>query len=383
MARKIRFNKPHRAEREKQYLNDCLQKGPFSGDGPYSILALQLLKKDYPDREIFLTMSGTHALELAVMLAELKPGEEVILPSFTFPSTANALLLRGVKPVFAEIDENNLCLDLKDVQKRITSRTKGIIPVHYAGNSCRMESLRELGKRYNLQIIEDAAQACGARYAENFLGGWGDFGCLSFHETKNISCGQGGALIINKNDKELLAKARIRTQKGTNRSDFLAGLVPRYEWVEKGSAYGLAELLAAQLAAQLEERELITAIRKKIFVVYRDALASFVRKGLLRITEEPENGESNYHLFYLLLPDSASREKTVNYLARYGIQATVHYQPLHSSTMGHKIGYSPQDLPRTDNLASRLLRLPLYPSLTETEVQRVVSVTVQALEELL
>mgnify|MGYP001018314168 CR=1 FL=1 len=369
----IPFNVPYYTGREIRLIEDVFARGQVCGDGYYTQLISDLLRTRFRAKKVLLTTSATHALELAALLLELKPGDEVIMPSFTFPSTANAVLLRGAVPVFVEIDTETLNIDPKAVAARISQRTKAVIPVHYAGISCAMDELMMLADSRGIAVIEDAAQAVGASYQGRYLGTWGQFGCFSFHGTKNFSCGEGGAILLNTEEPAILKRADILIQKGTNRRQFLQGEVAKYCWVDQGSSYTPSEILMAILYAQLQSMDEITARRKEIHLRYSDGLRSFVTGGTIRMSVIPPHCQSNYHLFYIILENESIRDRVKRELGEKGIASAFHYVPLHSSPMGRRLGYAPADLPVTENLSRRLLRLPLFTRMTEAEVEYVIS----------
>ncbi|MBX9837754.1 MAG: dTDP-4-amino-4,6-dideoxygalactose transaminase, partial [Silvanigrellaceae bacterium] len=289
----------------------------------------------------------------------------------TFTSTANAILVAGLKPVFCEIDPNTMNMDMNDVAKKITNRTKAVIPVHYAGISCDMEKLIELCAPQNIKIVEDAAHGIGAKWRDKYLGTIGHMGTLSFHDTKNVICGEGGAFITN--DDNLADKAQIIREKGTNRAQFLRGQVDKYTWVAKGSSYILAEPLAAILSAEVDIMNELNQKRGVIHHYYVDQLKHLEEKNILKLPHFYKDCESNYHLFHILLKNEASRNSLMGYLREKGIGATFHYIPLHSAPVGEKLGYKRNQLPITEEYSTRLLRLPLYPDLTEQECVSIVT----------
>jgi dTDP-4-amino-4,6-dideoxygalactose transaminase len=324
---------------------------------------------------VLLTTSCTHALELALMALGVGPGQEVICPSFTFVSTANAVLRVGARPVFAEIEGETLGLDPTDVASRLTPRTAALLPVHYAGVAPDMDALLALAGERGLRVIEDAAQGLAASYRGRALGTLGDAGCFSFHETKNITCGEGGALVLR--DPEVAGRAEIIREKGTNRSAFLRGEVDKYTWVLEGSSYVLSDILAAVLDAQLDKLAEIQARRARLTGRYRAGLSGWAHRHGVRLPLESQGRETNHHLFYLLFADGASRDLCLSGLRQQGIGAAFHYVPLHSSPFGRTLGYQASDFPVTNRVAETLLRLPLHPKLDEADVDRVI----EALQE--
>ena len=366
----IPFNKPFIAGRELYFIAQAVAFGNLSGDGEFTQKCCRLLEERFRIPDVLLTPSCTAALELAAMLCDVGPGDEIILPSYTFVSTANAFVRLGAKPVFVDIRPDTLNLDERLVEQAITPRTKAIVPVHYAGVSCEMDHLLTIARHHGIRIIEDAAQGVNSFYNGRALGSLGDLGTYSFHETKNVSCGEGGALCVN--DPSLLERAEIIRDKGTNRRQFFRGNVDKYTWVDVGSSYVTSEIASAFLYGQLEQMDEITTRRHKLYHFYRTRLKPLEVEGLLRLPRIPEDCDSNFHLFYILLPDSATRDLLLSHLKSQGIMAVFHYIPLHTSPMGLKLGGRPGSLPVTEDLSSRLLRLPLYYDLTEQDQSRVV-----------
>ena len=345
-------------------------RGRTAGDGPIGRRVEKRLSLLLDGRRVLLTTSCTHSLELALLTLGIGPGQEVICPSFTFVSTANAILRVGARPVFAEIEEESLGLDPGDVARRLTDKTAALLPVHYAGIAPDMDALLALAKDRGLRVVEDAAQALGATWRGRPLGSLGDMGCLSFHETKNVTCGEGGALVVG--DPELAARAEIVREKGTNRSAFLRGEVDKYTWVAEGSSYILSDVLAALLEAQLDRFQEIQSRRASVSERYREGLADWARARGVRLCSELPGRTSSHHLFFLLFPTGAERDTCLEHLRLEGVQAAFHYVPLHSSPFGRSMGAGREALPVTDRVASTLLRLPLHPLLTEGEVGRVI-----------
>jgi dTDP-4-amino-4,6-dideoxygalactose transaminase len=340
-----------------------------AGDGPFCRRVEARLAELLGVRRVLLTSSCTHALELALLALGVGPGHEVICPSFTFVSTANAALRVGALPVFADIEEATLGLDPADVARRLTPRTRALVPIHYAGLAPDMDSLLALARARGLLLVEDAAQALGAAYRGRPLGTLGDAGCFSFHETKNLTCGEGGALVMA--DPAGAARAEIMREKGTNRAAFLRGEVDKYTWVSEGSSYVLSDLLAALLDAQLDKREEIQARRARIVARYRAGLAHWAARTGVRLPAQLPDRSSNDHIFHLLFPDAAGRDACLAALRSRGVMAAFHYVPLHSAPQGRRLGAA-QDLPVTERVASCLLRLPLHPGLEHGEVERVI-----------
>ncbi len=379
---KIPFYEPYVVGSELSYIAEAIQNGQIADEGPYSQKAKDLIARKFEAPKVLMTASATDALEMAALLVGLKSGDEVIMPSFTFPSTANAILLRGAKPVFAEIKPETYNIDPDDIERKITDNTKAIIPVHYGGIGCEMERIMALADFRKIRVIEDAAQAVNASYQGKYLGTWGQIGCYSFHGTKNFTCGEGGAILINDRNPALMERAEILIQKGTNRSRFLKGEVDKYTWVDWGSSYGPSEILMAFLYGQLQEIDRITAKRKWIHETYSNYLLPFVRSGKISMTTIPVNCCSNYHLFYIVFGTEAIRDRVKENLSSYGIQTAFHYVPLHSSPMGRRLGYAPDDLPLTEEYSRRLLRLPMFTGMTAAEVEYVMEKLVTILESL-
>jgi dTDP-4-amino-4,6-dideoxygalactose transaminase len=365
----IPFHAPWFDEREVEAVREALA-GRVAGDGPIGRRVESLLAERVGGSRVLLTTSGTHALELAFLALGVGPGQEVVCPSFTFVSSANAVLRVGARPVFAEIEETTLGLDPADVERRITPRTVAILPVHYAGTAPDMEGILGLARRHGLRVVEDAAQGLGAAWRGRALGTLGDAGCLSFHETKNVTCGEGGALIVS--SPELALRAEVAREKGTNRAAFFRGEVDRYTWVAHGSSYVLSDLLAAVLGAQLAKLDHIQAKRAAVVARYRAGLAGWAHERGVRLPPELPERTPNHHIFHLLYPDGRLRDDALRLLRERGIGATFHYVPLHSAPYARSIGFD-VSLPVTDRVASRLLRLPLHPLLSEEDIERVVA----------
>jgi dTDP-4-amino-4,6-dideoxygalactose transaminase len=368
---RIPFNKPHLTGKEIEYIQESLNSGNIVGNCGFTRKCETLMEQTFDAKKVLLTGSCTDALEMASLLANLAKDDEVIVPSFTFVSTANAFILRGAKPVFIDIREDTLNMDEAKIEEEITCRTKAIFPVHYAGVSCEMDAIMEIAKRHNLLVIEDAAQGVYAKYKGRYLGTIGHLGAYSFHGTKNYVCGEGGALVIN--DDSLIERAEILREKGTNRSKFLRGEIDKYTWVDIGSSFLLSDVLAAFLYAQIEKLDDINQKRKAIFDFYYENLKELEDVGKLRLPIIPDDCETNYHLFYILLPSEEKRNQIMDQLKGEGIQAVFHYVPLHSSPMGAKFGYKKSDLPITENISGCLLRLPFYADLGLEEQSFVVS----------
>ena len=369
--RTISYSEPFIGLEEKQALLGAIADKRICGDGPICKKAERKLREVLKVRNVFLVTSGTHALELALMALRLKRGDEVICPSFTFVSTANAIIRQGAMPVFADIESSTLNIDINDVEKRITRRTKAIIPVHYAGFSCDMERLVKISSRRNIHIVEDAAQAIGAKYNGKHLGTFGDLGCISFHSTKNITCGEGGAIVVNK--KMFEKNIQIMREKGTNRFLFLKGKIEKYTWVDVGSSFVISDILASLLLAQLEKVPIINESRRAIYDTYREGLEFLEEKGLIALPHPDEKSYGNGHIFWILLRSGISRKAFIEKLKKRGIECTHHYVPLHSSPFGMtRLGYKKGDLPITERVSEQLVRLPIHPYLTEKDMDYVI-----------
>lgn len=367
----IPFNKPYLTGNELEYIQESIKSGEIVGNAKYTRKCEQLLKNRFNAKKVLLTNSCTDALEMASLLINLEPYDEVIVPSYTFVSTVNAFILHGAKPIFVDIRKDTLNIDETKIEAKITDKTKAIFPVHYAGVACEMDAIMDIAKRHDLFVVEDAAQGVYAKYNDRYLGTIGDLGTYSFHGTKNYTCGEGGAIVINNDD--FIERAEIIREKGTNRSQFLRGEIDKYTWVDVGSSYLLSDILAAFLYAQLENLESVNKKRKKIFDFYYENLKDLEDAGKLRLPIIPENCEINYHLFYVLLPSEHDRNCLMDKLKNAGIQAVFHYIPLHSSPMGAKFGYKQDDLPITENISGRLLRLPFYVGLERNDQEFVIT----------
>lgn len=366
----IEFNKPFLTGKEKFYIAEAMTSGSTAGDGKFGKLCQVMLEEMLGcDCRVLLTTSCTAALEISAFLLDVKEGDEVILPSYTFVSTANAFCIRGAKPVFVDVCPDTMNIDPDGVRRAITSRTKAIVPVHYAGASCDMDYLMALTEEQGVPVVEDAAQAIAANYNGKPLGSFGALSTFSFHETKNINCGEGGALVIN--DPKLIERAEIIREKGTNRANFFRGNVDKYTWVEAGSSYVLSDLLAAYLMAQLETIAQIQSRRLHAYNLYLKALEPLAQKGFFRVPFTPPYNTCNAHMFYLIVENRSARDALIAHLGARGIRAVFHYVPLHSSPYGQTFGYKEGDLPNTEDLAGRLVRLPLHVTLTDGEVLRV------------
>ncbi len=365
----IPFNKPCIVGAELIYVGQAVAGGHASSDGPFTRRSQRLMQDRFSAGRVLLTTSCTAALEMAAFLCDLAPSDEVILPSYTFVSTANAIVIRGATPVFVDIRPDTLNIDETMIEAAITPRTRAIFVVHYAGVACEMDTIMAIARRHDLLVVEDAAQGVFARYKDRWLGTIGHMGCYSFHETKNFSCGEGGALVINHSPLE--ARAEILRDKGTNRSQFLRGQVDKYTWVDIGSSYGPSDMLAAFLFGQLENMEKITARRSQIHNLYFDMLAPLVEAGRIRLARVPLHCTTNHHMFYVLTKNIQERTALINCLREAGILAVFHYVPLHSAPFARTLRNEPVVLPVTDDISSRLVRLPMFYDLTDREVAEV------------
>ncbi len=354
----IGFNKPHLTGRELPYIVDAHQRGQLAGEGFYTRRCSEWLAKNTGTKRGLLTHSCTAALEIAAMLSDLQPGDEVIMPSYTFASTANAFVLRGAVPVFVDIRPDTLNIDETQIEAAITPRTRAIVPVHYAGVACEMDAIMEIAKRLNLLVIEDAAQGVMSRYKGRALGSIGHLGAYSFHETKNVISGEGGALLVN--DLKLVPQAEIIREKGTNRSQFFRGQIDKYTWVNIGSSYLPGEIIAAFLLAQLEEAEAITAKRLELWNAYHSIFEPLETAGRLRRPVIPLGCEHNAHMYYLLLRNLEDRTAFIEAMRRADVNCVFHYVPLHSSPAGKKYGRATSTMTMTNCTADQLVRLPMW-----------------------
>lgn len=378
---KIPFARPYLTGNEQKYIADILaniQNGAqICGDGSYGKKCEKLMEERFGARKVLLTTSCTGALEMATRLIDIQPGDEVIMPSFTFVSTANPVVMAGGKPVFVDIDPDTLNIDPGKIEEAITPKTKAIYPVHYAGVSCAMDEIMAIAKKHDLWVVEDAAQGVGAKYKGRYLGTIGDFGCYSYHETKNITCGEGGALVINRDDQDLIERAEIIREKGTNRSKFHRGQVDKYTWVDVGSSYVPSDILAAFLFAQLEMMDSINQKRMDIWNAYYTRLKPLENAGIVILPVVPDYAQQNAHIFYLLFKDQEIRDKVMYRLKEHGILAVFHYIPLHTSPMGISFGNREGDLPVTEELSARLLRLPLYAGMDDLNLKYIITSVIE------
>ncbi len=367
----IPFNIPPYIGKEDEYIKEAMIKNhKLCGDGPFTKKCNEWMEKKFKSEKVLLTTSCTHATEMAAILADIKEGDEVIAPSFTFVSSVNPFVLRGAKIVFVDINPKTMNIDANLIEAAITEKTKVIVPVHYAGVACEMDKIMEIAKKYNLIVVEDAAQGVMSEYKGKALGTIGEYGCFSFHETKNYSMGEGGALLIR--DKENIEKAEIIREKGTNRSRFFRGQVDKYTWVDMGSSYLPSELNAAYLYAQLENAQLIYDDRMNSWNRYREGLQELENKGLIELPYIPENCKHNAHMFYIKCKDLEERTKLIDYLKQNGIYAVFHYIPLHSAEAGLKYGRFHGEDKYTTKESERLVRLPLYYGLKLEEVDLII-----------
>jgi dTDP-4-amino-4,6-dideoxygalactose transaminase len=365
----IPFNKPSLVGNEIEYVLQAVRGGHASGDGLFTKKCHRFLEDALGVPRVLLTTSCTHALEMAALLLDIQPGDELIVPSFTFVTTVNAFVLRGACPVFIDIRPDTLNMDERLLEDLITERTKAIIPVHYAGVGCEMDAICEIADRHGLPIVEDNAHGLFAKYKGRWLGTFGALATLSFHETKNFICGEGGALLIN--DPNYVERAEIVREKGTNRSRFFRGQVDKYTWVDIGSSYLPSDILAAYLFAQLEAREHVLAQRKRVFEIYAEYLQDWAQANDVRLPSMPSYCEQSYHMFYMLLPSLEKRQRLIAHLKSKGILSVFHYLPLHLSPMGQKWGYQKGDCTVTEDVSDRLVRLPFYNELLPEQQQEV------------
>jgi dTDP-4-amino-4,6-dideoxygalactose transaminase len=368
---RIPFNKPSLSGDELLHVAESIRAGHISSDGRFTERCRELLETEFAVPGVLLTTSCTHALEMAALLMDIKVGDEVIIPSFTFVSTVNAFVLRGAVPKFVDVRPDTLNIDETLIEPLITARTKAIVAVHYAGVGCEMDAILSLAKRHKIKVIEDNAHGVFGRFRDKQLGTFGSLATLSFHETKNVTCGEGGALVVN--DEVLLERAEIIRDKGTNRKRFLRGQVDKYTWVDVGSSYGLSDILAAYLYAQLEKREEIQASRQKIWHRYYVGLNDWALDHDVQLPFVPDHCEQAYHMFYMVLPSLEIRQALIDYLKNHGILSVFHYLPLHLSEMGMRNGGRPGQCPVSEDVSNRLLRLPFYNSLSDAEQLDVVN----------
>ena len=361
----VPFNKPFLVGTELKYLNECFINEHLAGDGAFTKKCEAMLEDALGSEKVFLTTSCTHALEMTALLLDIQPGDEVILPSFTFPSTANAFVLRGAIPVFADVRADTLNIDETQIERLISKRTRAIIAVHYAGIACEMDAILAIAAKYKLAVIEDNAHGLFGKYKGKMLGTFGQMATQSFHETKNLSCGEGGALVIN--NRDFIERAEYIREKGTNRSRMFRGEIDKYSWIDVGSSYVMSDLLAAYLYAQIEAAENIQTRRREIWSRYEKELRDWAEENDVALPFVPENCEPAYHLFYMIFPTFEDRTRMIEYLKEQKIDSIFHYQPLHLSKMGRGFGGLVGDCPVTEEVSNNLLRLPFFNSYSDEE----------------
>ena len=366
----IPFNRPYFSGNEFEYIQKAIASWHLSGDGTFTKKCHALLENELGVHKALLTTSCTHALEMAALLLDLKPGDEVIVPSFTFVSSVNCFVLRGARPVFIDIRPDTLNLDETQLERLITPRTRAILVVHYAGVACEMDPILRLAEKHGIAVVEDNAHGLFGKYKGKFLGTLGCLATQSFHETKNFTCGEGGALLIN--DEQYIERAEVIREKGTNRSRFFRGQVDKYTWVDVGSSYLPSDILAAFLYAQMEARESIQSKRRHIWERYDQSLKSWAARSGVTVPSVPAHCEQPYHMYYLVMPSLEKRSALIGYLNEHNINSVFHYQPLHLSEMGRQFGGEIGDCPVTESISDRLVRLPFYNDLTDEEQSRVI-----------
>jgi dTDP-4-amino-4,6-dideoxygalactose transaminase len=367
---KVDFNKPVTVGREFEYMQQAINNAQISGDGAFTKKCHAFLEGELGVKKALLTTSCTHALEMSAILLGIQPGDEVIIPDFTFVSTVNAFVLRGAQPIFVDVRPDTLNLDETKLEAAITPRVKAIVPVHYAGIGCEMDVIMDIANRHGIPVVEDNAHGLFGKYKGKFLGTFGAMATQSFHETKNFSCGEGGALLVN--DANLAERAEIIREKGTNRSRFFRGQVDKYTWVDIGSSYLPSDMLAAYLYGQFEQRERIQSHRKHVWETYQAVLNDWAEKNGVRLPIVPADREQAYHMFYLLMPNLDLRQKFIMHLRERGMYSVFHYLPLHLSDMGIKFGYKQGDYPVTERVSDQLVRLPFHNALTNNEIEQVI-----------
>jgi dTDP-4-amino-4,6-dideoxygalactose transaminase len=359
---RIPFNRATLLGNELRYIQEAVERGHLAGDGEFTRRASEILEREVGVKKVFLTTSCTHALEMSALLLDLEPGDEVIVPSFAFVTTVNAYVLRGARPVFVDVRPDTLNLDERLIEERITDRTKAIVPLHYAGVGCEMDAILEIAGRHGLAVIEDNAHGLFGSYRGRKLGTFGALATQSFHETKNLTCGEGGALLVN--DESMIERAEILREKGTDRSRFFRGQVDKYSWVDLGSSYLPSEILAAFLFAQLEGQAEIQAARGRLWQRYDEELADWAAEHGVARPVVPEHCEQPFHMYHMLLPSLDVRSRLIEHLKARDVLAVFHYQPLHLSEMGLRLGGAPGQCPVTEDISDRLLRLPLFHGLS-------------------
>jgi len=370
MSIKVDFNAPVLVGKELDYMAQAIENKHLSGDGEFTRKCHALLEESLGVPKVLLTTSCTHALEMMAILLDIQEGDEVIIPDFTFVSTVNAFVLRGAHPVFVDVRSDTLNLDESKLEAAITPRTKAIVPVHYAGVGCEMDVIMDIARKHQIPVLEDNAHGLFGKYKGQYLGTFGNMAAQSFHETKNFSCGEGGALLIN--DPNLVERAEIIREKGTNRSRFFRGQVDKYTWVDIGSSYLPSDILAGMLYAQLEEREKIQSHRKNLWDTYNLALKDWAQNQGIQLPSVPEYVEQAYHMFYMLLPDLETRQRFITYLRERGIYSVFHYLPLHLSDMGIRFGGKKGDFPVTERVSDCLVRLPFSYGLSSSDQEQVI-----------
>lgn len=367
---RVDFNRPVIVGRELEYMKQAIENGHISGDGPFTKKCHAFLEEELGVRKALLTTSCTHALEMSAILLDIQPGDEVIIPDFTFVSTVNAFVLRGAKPVFLDIRPDTLNLNESRLEAALTPKTKAIVPVHYAGVGCEMDAIMDVARRHNMAVVEDNAHGLFGKYKGKYLGTFGSMASQSFHETKNFTSGEGGALLIN--DPVLVERAEIIREKGTNRSRFFRGQVDKYTWVDIGSSYLPSDILAAFLFAQFEQHEKIQLHRKHVWEMYYAGLKDWANSHDVQLPCIPNHCEQSYHMFYMLLPSLELRQNLIAYLRERGIYSVFHYLPLHLSDMGQNFGGKVGDCPVTERVSDQLIRLPFHNSLSSSEQEQVI-----------
>ncbi len=371
---KVPFNRVEVSARVKEYIAESLSRGGLGGDGVNTKRCEQILESLFPGARVLLTSSCTHALEMSALLLGIKPGDEVIVPSFTFSSTANAFALRGAKLVFADIRADTLNIDESHLESLITARTKALVVVHYAGVACEMESILATTGDHDIAVIEDNAHGFLGSWHGQPLGTLTPMSALSFHESKNITCGEGGALVIN--DRAYSDRAEIIREKGTDRSRFFRGLIDKYSWVDIGSSYVMSDVLAGCLLGNIEDREEIQRLRQSVWERYSVELRSWATENGVQLPKVPVGAEQPAHLFYVVMPNEHDRDRFISHMKERGVGTAFHYQPLHRSKMAIDSGWASNECPITDRISGRLVRLPVYPSLTLAELNHVLEATV-------
>ena len=366
----IPFNRPYFSGKEFEFIQEAIKSWQLSGDGAFTRRCHTFLERELGVAKALLTTSCTHALEMAALLLDTKPGDEIIVPSFTFVSTVNAFVLRGGRPVFIDIRRDTLNLDETQLERSITPRTRAILVVHYAGVACEMDPILEIAAKHRVAVVEDNAHGLFGKYKGKYLGTFGSLATQSFHETKNFTCGEGGALLIN--DPQYIERAEIIREKGTDRSRFFRGQVDKYTWVDVGSSYLPSDILAAFLYAQIEARESIQSKRRGIWKRYDECLREWAERTGVRLPSVPAHCEHPYHMYYLLLPSLEKRQAFIGYLNEHDVNSVFHYQPLHLSSMGRQFGGKAGDCPVTEDVSDRLVRLPFYNDLTADEQSYVI-----------